>query len=84
MIGRNDNDVDSYMIILPFLYNKINFIRQHYLFYYYIRLHVSTHQSVIFRPTEQTKSLALCAYWDPDMFTLMKYIKSQILCILLM
>jgi len=28
------------------------------------RLHVSTHQSVIFRPTLQTKSLVLCAHWD--------------------
>jgi len=28
------------------------------------RLHVSTHQSVIFRPTFQTKPLVLCAHWD--------------------
>ena len=33
------------------LYNKLNYVRQHYLLYEYIRLHVSTHQSVIFRPT---------------------------------
>jgi len=33
------------------VYNKINYVRQHYLFYLYIRLRVSTHQSVIFRPT---------------------------------
>ena len=36
---------------LQCMYNKINYIRQHYLFYLYIRLHVSTHQSVILRPT---------------------------------
>jgi hypothetical protein len=44
--------------------------------YLYIRLHVSTYQSVIFRPTWQTKSLVLCTNWDPYMFTLIKYIKS--------
>jgi len=33
------------------VYNKINYIRQHYISYLHIRLHVSTHQSVIFRST---------------------------------
>ena len=33
------------------MYNEINYIRHRYLFYLYKRLHVSTHQSVIFRPT---------------------------------
>ena len=25
----------------------------------------------------QTKSLVLCAHWDPNMFTLIKYLKSN-------
>jgi len=62
--------------VLELMYNKINHTRQHYLFYLHIRLHVSTHQSVILRPTLHTKSLVLCAHWDPNMFRVIKYIKS--------
>jgi len=43
-LERKDHEV------LEEIYNKINYIRQHSI-YLYIRLHVSTHQSVIFRPT---------------------------------
>jgi len=46
----------SYLDKGKYKHNKVNYIRQHNLFYLYIRLHVSTHQSVIFRPTQQTKS----------------------------
>jgi len=59
-----------------YMYNKINYIRQQYLFHLYIRQHVSTHQSAIFRPTQQTKSLVLCAHWDHNMLSLIKYTKS--------
>jgi len=64
-----------YCIIKLIIYISTTF------FYLYIRLHVSTDQSVIFRPTLKTKSLVLCARWDPNMFTLIKYIKSgKFLC----
>ena len=61
------------------MYNKIYCIRQHYLFIHKATcfdLSVGHLQAYI-----QTKSLVLCTHWDPNMFTLIKYIKSgKFLC----
>jgi len=46
----------TYWVYIYIYIYKVNYIRQHYLFYSNIGLHVSTHQSVIFR----SKYVVLC------------------------
>ena len=82
-MGPSRDDSQTVSVIERFIFEILylvksreflNYIRQHYLSLLTQRLHVSTHQSVIF--TQQTKSLVLCARWDPSRFTLEKHIKS--------